>query len=228
MYLQASHYPSLTLTSRTSGTSLLVVGGLHLLLLAVLASTRVVAAPPSSQGTLTVSVIQPETTKAQPVTPARPKPVLNPPAAKPVATPQPTLVAKAEAHSDVPATPAVKETPPPVAESKEPAPPAAAPAVAAAAPLVEPRFDADYLQNPQPYYPMASRRLQEEGKVLLRVFVEANGRPNSVEIKTSSGYARLDSAASEAVRQWKFVPARRGVEAVGAWVLVPITFSLRG
>ena len=38
---------------------------------------------------------------------------------------------------------------------------------------------------------------------------------------------RLDNAAQDAVWRWKFVPARRGDEAVSAWVLVPITFNLK-
>jgi protein TonB len=48
-----------------------------------------------------------------------------------------------------------------------------------------------------------------------------------VQLKASSGSQRLDTAALETVRQWKFVPARRGDTPVEAWVLVPITFSLR-
>ena len=90
------------------------------------------------------------------------------------------------------------------------------------------RFDADYLQNPAPAYPVQSRRIGEEGKVVLRVFVEPGGRPSQIEVKTPSGSLRLDVAAQEAVWRWKFVPARLGGEAVGAWVLVPIVFNLKG
>jgi protein TonB len=67
----------------------------------------------------------------------------------------------------------------------------------------------------------------EEGKVVLRVFVNEEGLPAKVELRTPSGFSRLDSVALETVRQWKFVPARRGDQAVAAWVLVPISFSLR-
>jgi protein TonB len=56
--------------------------------------------------------------------------------------------------------------------------------------------------------------------------VGADGLPRHIEIRTSSGSGRLDEAALEAVRRWKFVPARRGDEAVEAWVLVPVAFSL--
>jgi protein TonB len=88
------------------------------------------------------------------------------------------------------------------------------------------RFDADYLDNPKPVYPNASRRLGEQGKVLLRVYVSAQGLAEKVELKLGSGFARLDQAAQDAVARWRFVPARRGDEAVSAWVQVPITFQL--
>jgi protein TonB len=98
---------------------------------------------------------------------------------------------------------------------------------AAPAEASQPRFDAGYLKNPAPAYPSASRRLGEEGRVVLRVLVEADGRPGEVAIKTSSGFPRLDQAAEDAVRRWKFVPAHKGDEAVRAAVLVPIVFNLR-
>ncbi len=90
-----------------------------------------------------------------------------------------------------------------------------------------PRYDANYLDNPAPAYPALSRRLREQGKVLLRVFVEADGKPGRVEIKSGSGSTRLDQAAEQAVWHWKFIPARRGEEAVAAWVIVPLSFNLR-
>lgn len=99
--------------------------------------------------------------------------------------------------------------------------------VPATPPVTAPRFDAAYLNNPAPTYPPLSRRLGEQGRVLVRVFVNPNGAPTKVQLRESSGHPRLDAAAEEAVRGWRFVPARRGDEPVGAWVLVPITFNLR-
>lgn len=93
-------------------------------------------------------------------------------------------------------------------------------------PVNAPRFDAVYLHNPAPAYSLQSRQLNEEGRVLLSVLVSAQGAALSVQIKQSSGYARLDEAALEAVRQWRFVPAKRGAEAVEGWVVVPIFFRL--
>lgn len=95
-----------------------------------------------------------------------------------------------------------------------------------APPLVEARFDAAYLNNPKPVYPAASRRLGEEGRVVLRVQVNAEGQADAVDIKASSGFPRLDAAAREAVARWRFVPARRGETAVPSAVLVPVVFNL--
>ena len=89
-----------------------------------------------------------------------------------------------------------------------------------------PRFDVAYLNNPTPIYPALSKRLHEQGKVLLRVRVSATGTAEQIEIQMSSGASRLDNAAVDAVRQWRFVPARRGDDAMTGWALVPINFHL--
>jgi protein TonB len=85
-----------------------------------------------------------------------------------------------------------------------------------------------YLRNPKPSYPNMSRRLSEQGTVLLRVFVTMTGDATKIELKESSGHPRLDHAALDAVQTWKFVPAKRGEQPVAAWVVVPIKFSLKG
>ena len=105
--------------------------------------------------------------------------------------------------------------PPPV-----PAPVAPAPAV------TPPRFDANYLHNPAPAYPRASRVAGQQGQVMLKVLVSDQGAALNVQLQRSCGFARLDEAALDAVRQWRFVPARRGAEPVEDWVLVPIAFRL--
>jgi protein TonB len=92
--------------------------------------------------------------------------------------------------------------------------------------VIPPRFDAAYLQNPPPDYPSLSRRLGEEGRVLLRVLISPEGLPRDIQLQTSTGYPRLDQAALQTVRRWRFVPAMRGDEALAAWVLVPIRFNL--
>lgn len=105
-------------------------------------------------------------------------------------------------------------------------PPAPTFVASAPLPITAARFDAAYLNNPKPVYPNASRRLGEEGKVVLRVHVDPDGRPSEIEIRTSSGFPRLDAAAYEAVSRWRFVPARRDEAPLAAWVAVPITFNL--
>ena len=138
---------------------------------------------------------------------------------------QPTMPLASEAIAPIaPALPtAVTVTAPATA-----APGTATPGVATstAAPVAAPRFDAAYLKNPAPKYPLLSRRLCEEGKVLLKVRVSAAGLPSSVELEKSSSHERLDAAAREIVAQWRFLPARRGEEAVEASVIVPIVFRL--
>jgi protein TonB len=166
-----------------------------------------------------------------------------PPRSMPIPT-QPTPALPTLRPIEPLAIPPLDERPPPMIEplaaagpTPEPAPAPAATAAPASAPttastrttaptLSPPRFDADYLRTPPPEYPSFARRRGEEGRVLLRVQVNADGLPRHIEIRTSSGSGRLDEAALEAVRRWKFVPARRGDEAVEAWVLVPVAFSL--
>lgn len=92
--------------------------------------------------------------------------------------------------------------------------------------VIQPVFDADYLNNPSPAYPPLSRRMREQGVVYLRVLVSTDGVPDQVELKKSSGSVRLDESALCTVKKWRFVPARRGSQTVAAWVVVPIAFSL--
>jgi protein TonB len=92
--------------------------------------------------------------------------------------------------------------------------------------LYPPQFHAEYLHNPQPRYPLMSRKRREEGEVVLRVRVDAKGQPVTVNIQTSSGHSRLDRAASSAVQKWRFVPANQGGVNIPAWVVVPIQFNL--
>lgn len=150
----------------------------------------------------------------------KPKPVarvIHPP--KPV-EPPPLITAPSEAPSPIVVAPPPPAPSAPVAEAV-----AAAPGPVAVTPPV---FNADYLENPSPAYPPLSRRMREQGRVMLRVLVNAKGTADDVQIRTSSGISRLDEAAQETVRRWKFVPAKRGTEAVSAWVLIPISFRLEG
>ncbi|NJD26242.1 MAG: energy transducer TonB [Betaproteobacteria bacterium] len=147
----------------------------------------------------------------------------RPRASNPVARP-PVAEAASVAAPVVPAVPAAVVEPAgaPVATAFTAAPAPRMPGT----PSTPARYDAAYLNNPSPGYPAASRRLGEEGRVLLRVRVGADGRPLSVDLEKGSNFSRLDEAARDAVTRWRFVPARRGDEAVEGSVLVPLVFRL--
>ena len=66
----------------------------------------------------------------------------------------------------------------------------------------------------------------EQGKVVLRVLIDAQGVPQQVELKQSSGYERLDQQALETVQRWRFVPGKRNGVPEAMWNLVPINFVL--
>ena len=160
--------------------------------------------------------------------PPAPQPRIEPPKPKPVAKrpppPIPPRVLSVPAEAPAPAqTPLVPPPPPaPVVATAAPV------AVEVPVPVSQPIFNADYLDNPAPAYPALSRRIGEQGRVILRVLVNPRGTADEVQVRTSSGHARLDDSARETVRRWKFVPAKRGAEPVAAWVLIPISFRLEG
>jgi protein TonB len=79
----------------------------------------------------------------------------------------------------------------------------------------------------RPSYPSNARRLGIQGTTLLSVFVAADGRVGDVVVRQSAGHPDLDQAAADAVKRWRFDPARRGTEAVAMWVLLPVEFRLR-
>ncbi len=103
---------------------------------------------------------------------------------------------------------------------------AAAPVSTPAEAASPPSFSAAYLNNPPPVYPPMARRMGEEGRVLLRVYVTPQGTAGEVKVHTSSGSTVFDDAAQAAVSKWRFVPARKGDSTVAAWVQVPIVFKL--
>ena len=109
-----------------------------------------------------------------------------------------------------------------------PAPAAAAPGpTAPPAPTVQlPSSDADYLQNPKPAYPALSKRLGEQGKVIVRALIGADGTAHKAEIRQSSGFERLDQAALNTVLKWRYMPGKRGGVAEDMWFNVPINFVL--
>ncbi|MDP8566686.1 energy transducer TonB [Methylophilus aquaticus] len=164
------------------------------------------------------------------------KPVIKPketPVQKVVERPAPVVERIVEPAADTPRFEAsAQAAPPPLA-----APEAAAPAKVAATPVAPPKHEVEekeeppkfgvaYLNNPAPEYPRLAKRAGEQGRVLLKVLVNADGLPGSVEVSKGSGFERLDNAALEAVKQWRFEPARKGGKAISAYVIVPLSFTL--
>jgi TonB family protein len=85
----------------------------------------------------------------------------------------------------------------------------------------------DNSANIRPTYPLESRRNGEQGRVVLKVWLGSEpGLPREVAVFASSGYRRLDKAAFDAVKSWRFDPAKRNGKRIDGCYLVPITFSL--
>jgi periplasmic protein TonB len=152
-------------------------------------------------------------------------PVL-PPAPQPLAINDPTPAPNAPVVTPAPPAPLPPISAPVAAAPSTPSPPAPAPAPAPVVKVELPRSDADHLNNPVPPYPPVSKRLGEEGTVVVRILVGADGLPQKAELRTSSGSERLDAAAVAAVMKWRFKPGTRGGVAESMWVLQPIPFVL--
>ncbi len=185
-----------------------------------------------------VELVVPAEVIAEFVEPPRPKDEPPPPPPALAQKPQPVAPApRLAAIADPTPTPnapiGVIDPPPaplpPIAAPIAPAPPApvAIPPAPPAAPAIQlPSSDADYLQNPKPPYPPMSKRLNEQGTVVMRVLIGADGQPQKAEIRKSSGFERLDRSAAETVMKWRYVPGKRAGVAEAMWFNVPINFVL--
>ena len=162
---------------------------------------------------------KPEPVKPQP-RPEPPRPEQpKPEPAKPEVRPEPVKI-------EAPAT-AVAPAPTPVAPPAPPAPPPPpAPSVAKPSARTEVSISASYAAaNRKPEYPKMSLRLGEQGTVVLTVMVKSDGSAGDVEVKSTSGFTRLDRAAADAVKTWRFNPATIDGKAVDKSYEVPITFK---
>lgn len=156
--------------------------------------------------------------------PAPPRPVKQPQKAPPVAkaSPEPAPQPLAAQPSPQPPAPSMAIQAQPSAPS-----PAATMSAAPAAPARElPTSDADYLQNPRPVYPAMSKRLNEQGRVIVRVLIGEDGRPQNPQVKVSSGFDRLDRAAIEHVMRCRFVPGKVGGVPQAMWHDAPVNYVL--
>ena len=160
-----------------------------------------------------------ETPRSPPPTPVKAQvtPVRQPvplALAKPAPEPSPIAPAPVEAA----ATPAVAEKAVAVAPTTSVAPPA---------PKVElPSSDADYLNNPKPPYPPISKRMGEQGDVVIRTLIGTDGTAKEASIFKSSGFDRLDQTALATALKWRYVPGKRADVAEAMWFHVPLSFVL--
>ena len=195
-----------------SGPATAVIG-VHLLIAYLLSvSMGVIQAPQFAQPIVANFIPEPQTHQPEPLPPKEPvindtlDPIVQP---MPVIAPEEPVIPAAEVPMP-PSQNAIQATETPPAQ-----PPAAAQSL-----KVSRRVD--------PTYPPSARRAGEEGSVQLRILVDERGLPGEVQIVKSSGFARLDQAAIDAVRRWRFVAATNGSQSVVAWTQVAITFRLTG
>nr|WP_259640474.1 energy transducer TonB [Pseudomonas savastanoi] len=198
---------------------------------------------------MTIELTSPTPPAPEPPPPEPPPPPPPPPPPEPeqpvedpdAVEPPPKPVEKPKVEKPKPVKkvePVKKPTPPaptPAAAPSPPAPPAPAPAPPAppapAAPPAPVKESAAVsglasLGNPPPEYPGLALRRSWEGRVILRIKVLPNGRAGAVEVTKSSGKPVLDEAAVEAVRNWKFIPAKRGDTPIEGFATQTIDFKL--
>ncbi|MDZ7870641.1 MAG: energy transducer TonB [Rheinheimera sp.] len=177
--------------------------------------------PPKLQGML----IAPEPKMAPP-------PKAEPEPAKPLPKPPPK-------QPPLKRTKPSQTTPPPVAKAAAAAPaptltkpvtqraPASSTAKTAEPTTQLPSADAAGLNNKAPVYPMLSRKRKEQGTVWLLLLVSKEGLVSELKLKKTSGFDRLDQAALQAVKKWKFQPARQQGQPIDYWYELPLKFSLQ-
>ena len=165
--------------------------------------------------------------RREPVEPAaEPPPVSIASAAPALTTPEPRAPAGPPPRpAPAPVSPGVEAVPSPAPKTH---PPAAPPATTRTVPdgpsqLARPR--GGYQVTPS--YPSSARRLGIQGTALLRVYVAADGQVTDIQVDETAGHPDLDRAAVDAVRRWRFEPGRRGADAIGMWVRLPVQFVLR-
>ena len=162
-----------------------------------------------------------------------------PPPPKPQSKTTPTSVQQPVVQVQAPVPPAIADSTPsphapvgvttptpvlaPIATPVAASPP---PALPPPAKVELPSSDAEYLHNPKPEYPRISKQRNEQGKVIVNVFIGTDGSPQKAEIKTSSGFERLDQAALATVKSWRYVPGKRGGVPEAMWFAIPINFVM--
>jgi protein TonB len=198
--------------SRKTVVGFVVIGIHAALALAIIIGTAVKYVPQIAEA-LDMKLLKHEEEEEKKAPPPPPPPDYKPPAIQqqlfdlPVVSGPPPVQAIVQKPAEAP-KPAPKAEPPPITQAK----------VAKGSNLGE---------ACGPYYPSASRRLSEEGSVVLLVFVAPNGKVSETKVETSSGFQRLDEAAEKCVKaQGRFEPQKVGNDAVGSWQRMKWTWRL--
>lgn len=214
---------------RRRAVPLLLIILLHLGLVALLRNgllQRILSDAPPDIVTVMLFPAAPATPTPAPTpaVPAVPKSVSRPAVRPRIAIVEPAIAAR-EVSPSAPST-----VPAPAASAAEAAGPTpAAPLPTAAPATAGPKTVSSgvaYLQAPRPDYPAQSKRLGEDGRVVLRVLVNQQGAAEHIDVQKSSGFIRLDDAAREAAQQARFKPHLEDGRPVAVFAIVPITFRL--
>ena len=180
--------------------------------------------PPEQLATLIVNFIPAtkpkEETKPEPP-PPKPQPVKKPPQSRQLVAEAPVLSPSEPVAPPTAPEPEPAPAPQPVAEAPRPQMPAGPITLSSELSVACPELSA-------PAYPSLSRRLGEEGKLVLRVELDELGRISVAQILNSSGFKRLDEAAMAAVKTWRCTPPQRNGQPVRAIALQPFNFVLQG
>jgi protein TonB len=203
--------------------SLSLVLLLHGAILWALWQHRLIPGPQEAM-TLFVDFIAPPAPEKKPEPPPK---AVKP---RPVTPPAPRLVAHTPvvAPADYVAPPPPPEPPRIEAPAAPPAPPAPPTPLPAGPISLGSELSVACPERTAPVYPALSRRLGEEGTVVLRVELDETGAVAQARIQTSSGFRRLDEAALAAVKTWRCQPAQRNGQPVRATALQPFKFVLQG
>jgi protein TonB len=200
------HAPTSSGTTPRRAGLLIVVAALHVAIIyGLMVATGVVKQPAFVAPIEAVFI--PEATQSEPEPEIKIKPEIDQPVAVDEPVPEVQFEEAVTPPSDVPV-------------------PASATAISGSQQQGAPAQDLKTANRVDPIYPPASRRAGEQGTVRLKVLVDTNGRASNVQVTQGSGFARLDQAAMEAVRKWRFVAATDGTNKIQAYTQVAVTFKL--
>jgi protein TonB len=198
--------------------------GAHLLAGWALLQTAAVREVVAEVAPIRIDLIAPQPEAPRPLPPPAPAPKTPPP--------PPVAVLAAAPPPPVPQAPPVfTAPPPPPAPEAPPVPPAPAvppvvPAPAPAAPRTVVLTDSDWVRVPEIEYPLVSRRLREEGTVIVRALIDTRGTPKQVVLQRSSGHLRLDQAALRAALDARVKPRTENGVPFEFWIAMPLAFEL--